>query len=271
MRILKYFTTESVETLRDSVETHLEWYRNPLGDHPLLSTLEVRETTITYRDFSLSLLKEPRDDVSNSLIAHIPLRVLTPHQASVERIWVYLCHTDAAMYVVKRWPLDQQDEKAISTVLNHFFAKSARNLIRDNGVARLWWLGKIANDIDEKDPKLFLQILWHNKDVVVSLLGRPATSMNPYKLRCYYEILRYYWELKDLRLFERKKFRKWMKSANRLGGMLLLDSMPEKELYSNLIEEALIAINEAGIDNPKTLKSKVMEIYHQILQRRQNK
>ena len=50
-------------------------------------------------------------------------------------------------------------------VLNHFFAVGNRALVRDNGISRLWWLGKIANDVDNEDPLRFLTILLHRQDV----------------------------------------------------------------------------------------------------------
>ena len=66
-------------------------------------------------------------------------------------MWVYLCHCDCPQYVTARWlgRRPDKDEDAVREVRNHFFAVGNRALIRDNAVSRLWWLGKIAHDIDQ--------------------------------------------------------------------------------------------------------------------------
>lgn len=242
MPTLKYCTSKSVGALKRSISENLDWYRDPSEGVSPIRDLEPRETDIEYEEFSGMLLDNPSDDISNSLLVYSSLKGLTPHQATVERVWVYQCHTRCAEYIANRWPVDKGKQAPEKNVLNHYFASRARELIRDNGIARLWWLGKIATDTDANAPELFLKIILHKQDIANNLLGRPAISMNRRKLRCFYEVMRYFWEKGDKRLFERDAFRFWMKQANRIGGHWLLDSMPEENLYNVLIELALQAI-----------------------------
>ena len=96
-------------------------------------------------------------DGRNALAVYQALVELTPHQASIERVWVYLCHCDAPQYVAHRW-LARRPEKvddAVRKVRNHFFATGNRALVRDNGLSRLWWLGRIATDVDSTRPVRF--------------------------------------------------------------------------------------------------------------------
>jgi hypothetical protein len=178
-------------------------------------------------------------DVDNALLVYESLSELTPHQASIERMWVYLCHCDCPQYVASRW-LDRRPEKnedAVREVRNHFFAVGNRALIRDNGVSRLWWLGKIAHDVDPENPREFLAILLHRQDVRSALIERPSVSMNRRVLRGIYDVMREHWADGGA-LFERETFRSWMVALNRRGGVTLLDALPEEKLGRLLREEA---------------------------------
>lgn len=258
---LKYCTTKTVAELKRSITANLDWYRDQGEEESLIDDLGHRETDIEYEEYSGTLLENFSDDISNSVLVHNSLKALTPHQASVERVWVYQCHTRCAEYIAKRWPVDKGKQNPETNVLNHYFVRRTRGLIRDNGIARLWWLGKIATDVDANAPELFLTIILHNQDIANNLLGRPAIAMNPRKLRCFYEVMRYFWEKDDKRLFDRDTFRLWMKQANRIGGHWLLDSLPEEKLYNILIE---LAIQVIGGDE------EVREVMQVIEKRRDN-
>ena len=131
---------------------------------------------------------QPSDsDVDNALVVYGELSQLTPHQASIERMWAHMCHFECPKYVATRW-LKVSDPKiqkeAARTKLEiTFFAGGTRALIRDNGVSRLWWLGKTAADIAPEDPRKFLTILLYRQDVRSALIERPSISMNKRLLR----------------------------------------------------------------------------------------
>ena len=250
MKRLNYYTPETVENLRRKIHFHLEWYYSGESLAPDLSPLEgIRESSLEISQFESNLFvdsSEPHsNDPENALIVYNALRSLTRHQASLECLWVYLSHCVCDDYVRKRWlakkPSD--DERAAKAVRNHFFAEGIRALIRDNGVSRLWWLGKTAHDVSPEDPGQFLRILLFRQDVRSALLGRPFISMNIRVLRGIYEILREDWHA-DKKLFTRLTFRNWMKALNRRGGVILLDSLPDRELEELLRAEAAKALRE---------------------------
>ena len=120
-------------------------------------------------------------DAQNALIVYDALKYLTPHQASIERLWAYLCHFDCRQYVAARWLNRRPDNEkdAVREVRNHFFASGNRALIRDNGVSRLWWLGKIAHDVAPDGPREFLTLLLHRQDVRSALIERPLRVDEP--------------------------------------------------------------------------------------------
>ena len=99
MANLRYYTTEVVEGLRTRIAEHLDWYYAPEGRHPAAALVGgVRESGLAAPALVERLVTEAgrpsSTDVENALIVYESLSGLTPHQASIERMWVYLCHCD---------------------------------------------------------------------------------------------------------------------------------------------------------------------------------
>ncbi len=241
---LRYFTSQMVEDLRRAIDRNLDWYYAPSGPPPLSGVAGgVRESNIQAPALAARLQldaeKPSATDAVNALAVYEALADLTPHQASMERLWVWLCHHDCPQYVAARWLAErsQDGRAAAKKVRNHFFATGNRALVRDNGVSRLWWLGKIANETAPDDPARFLEILFVKQDVRSALIERPTVSMNRDVLRTIYRVMREHWR-GDRKLFERDAFRTWMIALNRRGGVVLLDAMSQDDLYRLVREEA---------------------------------
>lgn len=247
MSRLQYYTGAALESLRESVEENLDWYYDPEGQPPSTVVGGFRDTQIATPRLAEKLTVDgqapPSTDAENALIVYEALKVLTPHQATFEGMWTYLCHNDCPKYVAWRGlgsrPADH--EEAARKVRNHFFAKGNRGLIRDNRISRLWWLGKIAKDVDSENPQKFLEILLHRQDVRSALIERPSLSMNRKLLGGIYEVMLEHWDNGGA-LFERKNFRSWMKALNLRGGVILLDALPPEALRTLLREEAKKAL-----------------------------
>lgn len=249
MRRLRYFTETSVDELRDCVQDpeRLEWYYSgtrsvttPKWPESRLSSVESRSITLKIEDAN----ERPGvRDAENARLVHDHMSSLSRHQAAEERLWVYLCHVECADYLRTRWLRQRptETEEAVSRVLQHFFVRGARGLIRNNGISRLWWLGKMAREADAESPEKFLEIVLHRQDVQSSLLGRQSVSHNVKVLRAIHEVMKVHWD--DGRaLFQRDRFRAWMRAINRRGGVVLLDSLSESGLRRLLDEEAEAAL-----------------------------
>ena len=254
MTNLRYYTTQVVEDLRSRITEYLDWYYIPEGLPLAVATVGgVRESRLPRPALAQQLVvdaaRPSSTDVENALIVYEALSGLTPHQASIERMWVYLCHNDCPQYVATRWlgRRPENDNDAVRQVRNHFFAVGNRALIRDNAVSRLWWLGKIACDVDPNNPREFLTILLHRQDVRSALIERPSVSTNRRVLRGIYEVMREHWSNGGA-LFAREAFRSWMIALNRRGGVILLDALPEDALGRFLREEARRAVDEHSVN-----------------------
>ena len=248
MAQLRYYASEALEGLRTTIADRLDWYYAPMRNPPLsLVSSSVRESRLAAPALAEQLAMDAKrphmTDVANALVVYNALSDLTPQQASIERMWAYLCHQDCPQYVASRWlsQRPKKDEDAVRMVRNHFFAVGNRAFIRDNGVSRLWWLGKIAHEVDPNNPREFLTILLHRQDVRSALIERPSVSMNRRVLRGIYDVMRNHWA-NGGDLFEREAFRRWMVALNRRGGVVLLDALPEDALVRLLREEAESAL-----------------------------
>ena len=245
MTLLRYFTGEAVEELRSGVADRLDWYYAPDGGGPpgRLPDDAWRETSIDAEPLAGRLGRGRGRDAANALLVFGALDMLTPQQASDERFWTWMSHCECADYVSDRWlgrrPKDR--DRAVRDVGNHFFARDGRALVRDHGVSRLWWLGRIARETHPDDPALFLEIVLHRQDVRSALIERPGVSTNRDVLRGVFRVMREHWEA-DRTLFRREAFRAWMVGLNRRGGVLLLDALPEAALDALLREEAARAL-----------------------------
>ena len=243
MTQLRYYASETVERLRSTVAERLDWYYAPQNHRSKLPFDGMRESKLAAPALSNRLTMDDKrpssTDVENALIVYEALSDLTPHQASIERMWAYLSHCDCPEYIARRWlkQRPKKAEEAIRKVQNHFFALGNRALIRDNGVSRLWWLGKIAHEAAPANPREFLTILLHRQDVRSALIERPSVSMNRRVLRAIYMIMKGSW-INGGELFERETFRSWMVALNRRGGVVLLDALPNEALGQLLREEA---------------------------------
>lgn len=248
MSNLQYFSMQAVRELWDNVPNNLDLYFSSTS-HPFQERGgDTRDSRISKPDLSEledSIASTPSLDRANAQVVYRELKDLTPHQASDQRLWTYLCHRTCPTYVSRRWLKERpsNDAAAVRKVQSHFFANSNRVLIRDNGLSRLWWLGKIASDVAPESPDGFLSMVLHRQDISSSLVGRPTVTSNTRVLRVIYNEMLIHWKDDDNRqLFERYTFRRWMRSLNRKGGICLLDAMPDDALSDLVRAEAHSAL-----------------------------
>lgn len=254
MTVLHYLTERGIAQLERAVESNLSWYyRTRAGRRRQLfpdevvraESIEVDSLADALTMPSGSRIERPRFDGENALRVYGALRNLSPQLATNAGIWIYLCHADCAQYVSRRWmqELPEAEDAAAKNVLNHFFMSGERALRRDNGIARLWWMGYIAWQVSPNDPQSFLDLILASQDVRSSLLERPAVSMNVRVLRTIYGVMQEYHGGVGGDLFERFTFRAWMRAINRRGGVMLLDALSDDDLGRLLAEEAEEALN----------------------------
>lgn len=187
-------------------------------------------------------------DAEDSLSVYGTMSMLTPQQAADYRLWVGLAHFALYTYVRKRWDspwlvqLDGDKERARASryIQLHWFVRGARGLVRDNGVSRLWWMGRIITLIAREadfEPSQVGEILFERADVRAQLIERPATASN---IRLAAEITKTL--ATERGLIERSVFRRWMISLNQLGGVILIDGLRHDDVRKVVYEQANAAL-----------------------------
>ena len=250
MPALQYYTSDAVLELRRKVGDRVEWYFDSSASHiDFAAKTPHRSTRVETRAWAHNLVvneqASAQSDAANAVTVYSALSELTPHQASEDRLWTYLCHHEGRAYVAQRWLRGYQpnSDHVVERIINHFFVRGNRSLIRDNGLSRLWWLGWIAHRIDPEEPRRFLDILLYRQDVRSALIERPSVSMNDTVLRAVYAVMREDFGTTEKALFQRNTFREWMKNVNRRGGIILLDAVPASELDGLIRREAERALD----------------------------
>ncbi len=223
----------AVENLRKNIGDNIDRYRKGDFTYLDLDSSQHLELPVETNDAALKKMRFPKEDeyyeVINCLAIHDYLAHLAAYDARDERLWVYLSHTVLLEYGRVRWPIPADDELAISHIQTHFFARTNRQVERDNIASRLWWMAHLCTRVAGVDQKAVLEAFLYRSDVRASIIERPtvAQSTNVFSVI-----------LKGLiqsaagkkALFERTTFRKIMMELNSIGGFRLLDALPETEL-----------------------------------------
>ncbi len=190
-------------------------------------------------------------DATDSLAVFSLLSSITPQQAADQRLWVGLAHFELYGYVRKRWNSafrgDRSTEAKRRHIRRHWFVSGIRGLYRDNGVSRLWWMGKIFTDIAkeaELEPLKVGELLLYRADVRANLIERSTTASNIAVASEIVLSLKHFLEdEQEKRIYGRAVFRQWMIRINQLGGTLVLDALPRKTLRRMIRDEAKRALD----------------------------
>jgi len=242
---LRILRDSTVATLRATVAENIESYRSGNFSFLDLDAAQYHELPISPQVDALQMLKVPVGEefyeVENCLAVHAYLSKLTPYDARDERLWCHLTHTVLLEYVRARWPIPCDDEKAVTHIETHFFARTNRQIERDNAASRLWWMSHLCTRVSDIDQKEALEAFLFRADVRASIIERPtiAQSTNVFSV-----ILRGLVKSAAGKkaLFERKTFRAIMVELNSIGGFRLLDVLPEPELrkiFDSVLETRL--------------------------------
>jgi hypothetical protein len=230
--------------LYEQVQTNLPRYRKAkhfneiLGDHSLTRELDIE----FYPEFFEKLRKPDEEtslfevEVENCQLVFDALPGLTPSDARDARLWVFLCHTYGLAYSRARWPVAENDLRAVKDIRNHFFAKDGtRDIERNNALSRLWWMTHLCKRVTSLPLEKALEALLYKTDVRAQIIEHPTLMQNPRLFAVVIEKLRESFE-SDEALFDRKTSRSFISKLDTLGGFKLLDIFPENQL-NNVINQ----------------------------------
>ncbi len=122
-------------------------------------------------------------DTENAIALHGWLGRLPRTDARDNRFWTWMAHTLFADYTRQRWPLAVSDEKAASSIHDHWILRGqGRGALRRHALSRLWWAAELTYAPWETgseyetlrcgDPYAFTRILLRNQNTFQQILER---------------------------------------------------------------------------------------------------
>ena len=253
MNRIRFFSQSTVDTLRKKVRDNLVWYRGESNDSldDVLGDYGQMSKEVDWACFDvLNNNTDEKSDIGNVLAIYKAFDCLSPQQAAEERIWTYATHVLARKYTAERWSkIPKDDDKAVKYILLHYFASGSRGLIRDNAIARLWWMGYLASRCQDYDLNKTLGILLKDSDVRANLLERSSLSMSKEIFSGVIRTLGKSLEKNDNPpIYQREKFRNLMKKLNQRGGRIMLNMLSAKQL-DDLLEKMANQITNVPASN----------------------
>jgi len=147
---INLFKEVTVRTLYEAVPNNLDVYRNGSFEHLLAdSSLFLASACKLNEEAALQIDCTAEDDneVACCLAVTSAVEGVTAYLARDERLWARLTHIEFLNYARTRWPIPKDDEKAISHIRKHMFARGSRGVERDNAISRLWWMTNICSKV----------------------------------------------------------------------------------------------------------------------------
>jgi len=186
-------------------------------------------------------LKEPhnksgggkRDLVENAIKIFEAYNSLKPEDASDERFWAYLTHSDFFDYMKERTNVSaQKEDKRGKYILDHWFVDpmSPASLM-NNDISRLWWVVFLTRIDGSKDPYVFTREVFSMLDYTTHLL--PGAQGRSAAIR--HSVLNFV--VKNHALFSKQKeakVRLMMRKINLEGGYSALSYFNPNQLDSLL-------------------------------------
>lgn len=235
---IRFLKNDSLYILKDNIKNNVEnyssinalWIKDIINDNNNFIEFKTEVPS-----FELITSDNPeKDDLENIKILYTNLSKLTDSQASDERLWSGLCHDLFWNYMQKRWPLDKASDKVKYIKKNYFFAHGEKRSLMTNGLARLWWLGRLTYDeTNEENPFELTEYLSKDFNGKGFPLFGSNFSNNRKLLRSLLYTIKSYEITNNVNL-SRTQFIEMIKSMNMWSGKLLIDSLEEVVLVEKI-------------------------------------
>ena len=232
MAKISLFRESLVHDLTREIEHNLEKYRSGDFQYLVSDTSNLIETEFETNDQEVSKVTCTTGDLNEvqcCLGIFNGLPKISAYLARDQRLWVYLTHIVLLDYTRQRWPIPQDNAKAIVHIKKHFFASGARGIERDNAASRLWWMASICSKVEGMTLERSLTAFLFQSDVRANIVERPTTSQNVVLLSSVIKKLDQSFN-GNKELYGREKFRTVMKELNLQGGIKLLEVLEPKEV-----------------------------------------
>ncbi|ETJ21058.1 hypothetical protein Q604_UNBC18358G0004 [human gut metagenome] len=204
----------------------------------------IKETPYDIEEFTLDMSqpqgKESLTDGENVQRVYNHMKYLSDSQASDERIWTSYTLNEQIDYMRYRW----KTENANDMLNRYFFNYSSQRSLFRNGIARLWWIGRVTYDERRNDPYELTKYICKNQDFLESICGRNIFN-NPKVQKA--SISAIYDADRNGAAITREVVRGVSKYINLLSGTYLLDILSYEDIYTKVyrkLTENLEGLND---------------------------
>jgi len=262
---VRYLSERALNTLKSSLDAYLPYFAEETNAELIaklkgdLETDEVfRDTNYVFPDEGLSASKESDAELESIKAVYGAMKDLPSAVAMDERLWAGIAIDLCWSYVRKRWDIPamfaDKDKSLQNKVHEHFFfMHNPRRSFTRNAISRLWWLGSLTYDEkNPEDPYRRTKIVTADLGYVVDLLERNFSNNRriSFEFVDAVEVARAKVE-DEGKVILRPELRILCKYLNMLGGVYILDSMPEGKIYQKIYDKALEIARQKGAKEPQ--------------------
>lgn len=173
-------------------------------------------------------------DFENVKIVYGAWRELPDSIAADERMWVAYTMVEDYSYMKTRWEIKNPNDFQN----RYLFGYSQQRSLFRNGIARLWWIGRLTYDDSRKDPfELTKFLVAKDQDYIESICGRNVFNNPEIVKATVAALIDFETEGNEI---NRKTVREISKYMNLLAGTYLIDFMSYKELYEKAKQKILL-------------------------------
>lgn len=186
-------------------------------------------------DFSLDISSDKPEstDYKNVKILYSALKNLSNTEATDERLWAGIAHSNFYEYMLYRCKLDEKNISKNKILTNFFYNYGNKRSLIIHPLARLWWVGKLLYNEKSENPFEALEYLKNDFGTKVLSLFSSNFTNNPIIARAILIAISEI-EEKDERKIGRNSYLELIRYVNILGGIIILDYLSEEELIDKI-------------------------------------
>lgn len=233
---MKYFDESTLQQIKIYGRENIELYQD--GTIPwVIDYLDLEKSS---QHDSCHLMTGPdsptKYDINNAQLLYEEYKDIPIELASEESFWSYLTHTKYWRYMIKRWPVTNNENR----ITNQYFFGKNKPFYR-NGLSRLWWYAHITYNPEMIDPYYYTKIALKDQERAALLLETVNLSRNRVALFATLDILSKIDEWKENNKISHIKnernvlLRPLMQYVNSIGGVMIWDILSQEEAKEKMM------------------------------------
>lgn len=239
---LHFMKDDALVYFKNNIEKHQDKYLEKTNDWIIQAYQDYKGTDespfvefkLEVKDFEMDMSEEKSSvtDYNNIKILYETLKKLSDTQASDERLWVGLAHSELYDYMQYRCNL-KEEVSAQKIRGNFFFAHGQKRSLIMHTLSRLWWAGRQVYDETSQDNYKALEYM--KVDFPTKVLSLFSSNFTNNPTICQSILL----AIADLERkgykISRESFLELIRYVNQIGGIIILDYLSQDELKDKIM------------------------------------